>query len=141
MNKHILVLFLTIGISLMAAANTYANSQVTLLKPFTVTADESHERAIQATIPNRTTVAVAFSGKDKAIKVAENSHNVHTSIENNGRTVIISASFSEDDQGTVTPVHIMTKDGRTHTIVLIPLGKRYDKNAALIKVVIKSNTH
>jgi len=128
------LLMLTVGAS-QAAEDS---SSIELLNPFTITADESHESVIQATIPNRTSVGVAFSGKDIAIHVEENSTDVQASIQNNGRAVIIRTSFREDEKGTVTPVHILTKEGRTHTIALIPLGKNYKKDSVIVKIVIKS---
>jgi hypothetical protein len=141
-NPIIFALFICTFFILSAKTSqaTEESSNIVLLKPFTVTADESHDRVIQTKIPNRTSVGIAFSGKDIAVKVEENSTDVNASIENNGRTVIIRTSFREDEKGTVTPVHIMTKEGRTHTIALIPLGKNYKMDAVTVKVVIKSST-
>lgn len=148
MKKHIL-LTLLIAIALCAAAqhaaqNAFASdmsSSISLLKPFTVTANESHDSVIEMRIPNTTSIAVAFTGADVAIESSENSTYVTDQVSNKGRTVIIKTSFPSDESQAVTPVHIMTKEGRTHTIALVPLGPKYDKQSVIIKAVIKSEAN
>lgn len=90
-------------------------------------------------VPGRTSVAVAFSGNDIAIETHENTNGLSATVRNNGRTVIIDLNSHKDQIGTILPVHILTKEGRTHTIAIIPLGKNHKNETVVIKAVIKAN--
>ncbi len=130
-----LIVTTLLGLSIASSA-----VEISLLKPFTITAEESHSRVIEISTPRKAVLTIVFTGSDSAIEVHENATRIGTSksIRHDGRTAIIDLNFSSTDVGKVFPVNIMTKEGKTHTIAIIPLSDGYKKEAIDIKIVITS---
>ena len=137
--KKITALTTMLLVGVLSMQNASAKD-FSLLGPFSVSADESNDRVIQLKVPNKITVGVAFKGCDIAINTKENQSGLGASVQNEGRTVIISADLSAKEKDKVYPVHILTKEGRTHTVALINQGKDYKLEDVQFKVVIDSQS-
>lgn len=114
-----------------------------LLGLHTILADESHDRVLQFKVPEVCTVAIAFTGDDVASEAYHNSDkHLNAKVVNGGRTVIIKINFegyqSGLKAGEAQTVQITTQKGRTHSILLLNLGDKYQEKEIIIKAVIKS---
>jgi len=125
----------TLSLIFIALTSSAAANDFKSLGPYTIGANESNDRVIQMKVPNKSTVSVAFKGCDIAIDEEENATGVGAKVMNKGRTVMIYADF-KDEKEKVHPVHILTKEGRTHTIALVNQGTKYKLSDVQLKVVI-----
>ena len=118
-----------------AATPVYSQAAVKAVPTLVLSAEKAQTSVIYMHLPSHEYGSVAFSGTD--IAIGHKTNNSYTAITKNGRTVTFRAYGSK---GGISIVHIMTKEGRTYTVIVVSTGDSDKTKAGDVgaKVVITS---
>ncbi|MEH0022262.1 MAG: hypothetical protein V6Z89_21595 [Desulfobacter sp.] len=135
--KQLILAVLMMGIPVVSLA-----VEVDVVKPYVITAEESHNSVIEVTVPNgKSILSVLFNGSDSVASVEHYSNfSQFFAIKNKGKMVLLKTSLANDTpKDSVISFYILTKEGKTHTINFVTLGKTYKKEQLTQKIIIQSD--
>ena len=135
--KVYFILFCLVVVFLVPLDSGAKNSILKRAQILTVPADESQLSVIYMHLPYRGYGAIAFNGPDTAVDYKSGSNIIGVNVHKGGRSVTFkNAADKKGDGGTL---HILTKAGRTHSIVTVSFGRGANSVSNVApKVVIQS---